>query len=540
MPPFFRETGTLTQNRLTVAELLAESGLEEEALLATVLANDADSESGAGDPLELALVSFARERGTDVQALQRAHPRLSSRGFDSQWRCMRATVLTPAGQQVAFLKGAIEAVVGRCPLSDEERAQWLERAEQAAQKGLKVLGLATGPAAAEHGLKFLGMLSLWDAPRPEAKAAVRAATRAGIRVLMLTGDHPTTASAVAAAVGIASARPMLGDELLQLSDAELDARLADTNVFARMKPEHKLRLIERLQAMGEVVAMTGDGLNDAPALKRADIGVAMAERGSDVAREVADLVLLDDNFATIVVAIEEGRSIYRNIQSFIRFSFSSNVALMVLVLGGAIGSFWLGLRADTGALLLPLTALQILWINFLGDGPPALALALDSSKDAMLERPRLAKAPLIEPLAAKFMTADGLLKGALGLLLLVLLPALGASTIATASAVFLYEGVAKVTSVFPARRLYGKLRPNAWVYAATAVSVGLQLACMLVPPLRNLLGLSLLGQNELVTVAIALAVTLFASELIVRGLRWGETHGIALGAGSPLASDSDA
>ncbi len=227
---------------------------------------------------------------------------------------------------------------------------------------------------------------------------------------------------------------------MKLSDDELDARLAETNVFARMQPEHKLKLIERLQAMGEVVAMTGDGLNDAPALKRADVGVAMAERGSDVAREVADLVLLDDNFATIVIAIEEGRSIYRNIQSFIRFSFSSNVALMILVLGGAVGSLWLGLRTDGGALLLPLTALQILWINFLGDGPPALALALDSSQSAMLDRPRSANAALIEPLAARFMIADGLLKGGLGLLLLLLLPKLGASTIATGSAVFSVRG----------------------------------------------------------------------------------------------------
>jgi P-type Ca2+ transporter type 2C len=310
----------------------------------------------------------------------------------------------------------------------------------------------------------------------------------------------------------------------QLSDDDLTPRLTETNVFARMQPEHKLRLIERLQAMGEVVAMTGDGLNDAPALKRADVGVAMAERGSDVAREVADLVLLDDNFATIVVAIEEGRSIYRNIQSFIRFSFSSNVALMILVLGGAVGSLGLGLRTADGGLLLPLTALQILWINFLGDGPPALALALDSSKSAMLERPRSPKASLIEPLAARFMTADGLLKGGLGLLLLVLLPKLGATAVATASGVFLYEGIAKVTSVFPARRLSGELRHNGWVYAATGFSVGLQLACLGVPGLRKLLGLSSLDATQLATVFVALVATLAASDLIVRTLRWGETR----------------
>ncbi|HEX2873418.1 MAG TPA: cation-translocating P-type ATPase [Polyangiaceae bacterium] len=518
------KTGTLTQNRLSVAELRSTQGHDEDALSAMVLANDADYESGAGDPLELALVAFAREQGTDVPALQRAYPRLSSRGFDSQWRCMRATVLSPQGQQIALLKGAIEAVIARCRLSDVERLEWLERAERAAQKGFKVLGLAKGTATAEHELKFLGMVSLWDAPRPEAKAAVRAAQRAGIRVLMLTGDHPTTASAVAAAVGIPSPQPLLGDELLKLSDSELDLRLTETNVFARMQPEHKLRLIERLQAKGEVVAMTGDGLNDAPALKRADVGVAMAERGSDVAREVADLVLLDDNFATIVVAIEEGRSIYRNIQSFIRFSFSSNVALMLLVLGGAVGSLGLGLRTQDGGLLLPLTALQILWINFLGDGPPALALALDSSKNAMLEAPRSPKASLLEPLAARFVIADGVLKAGFGLALLVLLPRLGASAIATASAVFLYEGIAKVTSVFPARRLAGGLHHNGWVYGATAVSIALQLACVGVPALRELLDLSPLRATHLGIVAGALLATLVASELIVRVLRGREAR----------------
>jgi Ca2+-transporting ATPase len=534
------KTGTLTQNRLAVTELRAARGQDENALLAMVLANDADEDSGAGDPLELSLISFARQRGSDVPALHRAYPRLSSRGFDSNWRCMRATVHTPSGESVAFLKGAIEAVLARCNLTDAARAEWLLQAERVAERGMKVLGLARGPACAEHDLEFLGMVELWDAPRPEAQAAVRAATRAGIRVLMITGDHPTTAAAVAAAVGIESGPPLDGDALVKLSDDELDARLAETNVFARMKPEHKLRLIERLQAKGQVVAMTGDGLNDAPALKRADVGIAMGERGSDVAREVADLVLLDDNFATIVVAVEEGRSIYRNIQSFIRFSFSSNLALLVLVLGGAVGSLWLGIRADDGALLLPLTALQILWINFIGDGPPALALALDSSENALLARPRSPTAPLLEPLAAKFVAADGLLKGGVGLLLLLWLPALGSSMFATASAVFLYEGVAKVGSVFPARRLYGELRRSAWVYGASGLSIGLQLACVGVPPLRKLLGLSPLSGVQLAAVTAAVIFTLISSELIVRALRWNETrNGKALG-GSRMGAASRA
>jgi Ca2+-transporting ATPase len=512
------KTGTLTQNQLVVEELAAAEQHEEDALCAMVLANDSDPGSGAGDPLEVALLTYASKHGSDVAGLKRAHPRVSSRSFDAEWRCMRATVVSPSGEQIAFLKGAPEAIISRCRLADGERARLLANAEAAAQRGLKVLALARGAGAAERELTFLRQLSLWDAPRPEARAAVLAARRAGVRVLMITGDHPATAGAVAEAVGIQGERVVVGDEL-GLPDAELDELLKVSNVFARMQPQHKLRLIERLQSMGQVVAMTGDGLNDAPALKRADVGVAMGARGSEVAREVADLVLLDDNFATIVAAIEEGRSIYGNVQSFIRFSFSSNVALMVLVFGAALGALLGGLRGSDGSLLLPLTALQILWINFLGDGPPALAIALDSGKDVLLDPPRPPRAPLMGAVATKFVVADGLLKGGLGLLLLVVLPLFGASSLATASAAFFYEGIAKLLSMFPARRLHGHLRPNPWVFAATAVSVGLQLACVLLEPLRRVMGLAELRAIEFSAVALALLTTFLLGEIILHILR---------------------
>lgn len=511
------KTGTLTENRLTV-EVLDAPGNDEDALCAMVLANDADPTSGAGDPLEVALVSYAAKRGTDVAALQQAYPRLSSRGFDSQWRCMRVTVVGPGGEQTAFLKGAPEAILARCELSDAQRAGILARVEACARRGLKVLGLARGRADAETNLTFIGFVSLGDPPRPEARPAVLAARRAGVRVVMVTGDHGTTARVVAQAVGIDASHVVEGRELLG-TDADVDRILASANVFARMLPEHKLRLVERLQAAGEVVAMTGDGLNDAPALKRADVGVAMGGRGSEVAREVADLVLLDDNFATIVAAIEEGRRIYANVQSFVRFSFSSNVALAILVLGAGVGSLLLGLRASDGSLLLPFTALQVLWINFLGDGPPALAIALDSSKQALLEPPRAPAAPLLDRLATRFVVLDGLLKGGLGLLLLVCLPALGASLVATATAVFLYEGVAKLLSMFPARRLLGPLAPNGWVFAASGVSVALQLACVLIGPLRDAMSLVPLPVHYLGVVAATLLATFVLGEGILRGLR---------------------
>lgn len=512
------KTGTLTENRLTVEALDVSLDKEDDALCAMVLANDSDPSSGAGDPLELALVAYATGRGTDAVALHRAYPRISSRAFDSDWRCMRATVVSPGGEQTAFLKGAPEAIVARCHMQDSERARVLSRVEAAAAQGFKVIGLAKGPAAAEEGLSFVGLVSLWDPPRPEAKGAVAAARGAGVRVLMLTGDHAVTARTVAQAVGIDAGNVVEGTQL-GLADAEVDARIRTSNVFARMQPQHKLRLIERLQAMNEVVAMTGDGLNDAPALKRADVGVAMGDRGSEVAREVADVVLLDDNFATIVSAIEEGRSIYANVQSFVRFSFSSNVALMVLVLGAAFGSVFLGLRTPDGALLLPFTALQILWINFLGDGPPALAIALDSSRQVLKDPPRPPGAPLLDGLATRFIAADGALKGGIGLLLLLLLPALGASTLATATGVFLYEGVAKLLSMFPARRLGGALRPNSWIAAATAMSVGLQLACVFFPPVRRVMSLVALAPLHLAVVAGALLATFLLGEVILRILR---------------------
>jgi P-type Ca2+ transporter type 2C len=512
------KTGTLTQNQLTVQELVAAEGREQAAILAMVLANDADPASGAGDPLDLALFAYATQQGADAAALHRAYPRLSSRGFDSQWRYMRATVISPGGQQLALVKGAPEAVLPLCRLQAKERERLSEQLERAARRGLKVLALAQGRGSEERELTFLALVGLWDPPRAEAKGAVLAARRAGVRVVMITGDHAITAQAIAREVGIEAGSVVEGNALSG-ADAEIDALLAQNSVFARMKPEHKLRLIERLQASGQVVAMTGDGLNDAPALKRADVGVAMGARGSDVAREVADLVLLDDNFATIVAAIEEGRSIYSNVQSFVRFSFSSNVALMILVLGAALGSLLVGLRQGDGSLLMPLTALQILWINFLGDGPPALAIALDSSKDSLSYPPRSPQAPLLDRVATRFVLLDGVVKGGTGLLLLALLPWLGASLLGTATAVFLYEGIAKLLSMFPARRLGGRLAANHFIFLASAVSVLLQLACLFVPWLRSAMGLVELGRLELSVVALALLSTFALGELVLRALR---------------------
>jgi Ca2+-transporting ATPase len=290
-----------------------------------------------------------------------------------------------------------------------------------------------------------------------------------------------------------------------------------------VSPAHKLKLVEALQADGQIVAMTGDGVNDAPALKRADVGIAMGKRGSDVSREVADLVLLDDNFATIVGAIEEGRGIYENIQTFIRFTFSTNVALMVLVVTGAIVAQVKGFRDATGMLLLPLTALQLLWINFLGDGPPALALALDRTPGQMDRPPRPPSSGLLDGASSRFIVATGLFKGALGIALLMLLPAFGFGLIVTQTVVFLYESVGKLVSVYPSR-LVVTGRPKNWVLHVSIVAgIALQTAAVAVPGLRRFLGLAALDPKSLLILVLAVVAT-WSVAALVRRVASGPRH----------------
>jgi Ca2+-transporting ATPase len=511
------KTGTLTLNKLVVDSLHAPD--EEQALLALALANDADAEHDAGDPLERGLVEFAISRGADVRALRTAHPRLSSRPFDTRWKYMRSTVALPNGELRSYVKGASEVILERSLLTPEALREWQDRAEAEASRGRKVLGLAMGHGTAETDLTFLGLVALWDAPRPEAGRAVQAAEQAGIFVVMVTGDHPETARAIGERVGIVTPRTLSGAEIEAMSQAELVEAAAAVRIYARLLPEHKLRIVDALKERGHIVAMTGDGLNDAPALKRADVGIAMGLRGSEVAREVADVVLLDDNFATIVSAIEEGRVIYENIMNFIRFTFSTNVALMLLVLGGAVGSMLLGLKALDGGVLLPLTALQVLWINFLGDGPPALALSNDRCPNVMQQPPRPSKAALLDRRTLSFILVDGGFKGALGLTLLLLLPALGFSVPATATCVFLYESTAKLASAYPARKVGPRPRTNPWLHLSIASGLALGLACVAFAPLRATLALAPLPQGGLAVLAVATLLTVTSGEVLARMLR---------------------
>jgi Ca2+-transporting ATPase len=304
-----------------------------------------------------------------------------------------------------------------------------------------------------------------------------------------------------------------------MSADELRAAVREVDVFARATPEHKLKIVEALKDEGEVVAVTGDGVNDAPALKRADVGVAMGQRGSDVAREVADLVLMDDNFATIVAAIEEGRSIYENIQKCIRFLFSANLALVLLVVGGLGLSFVLGLKDPEGGLfLLPLTAVQLLWINVVGNGAPALALTFDHNPGVMRQRPRSADGRLLDAVSVRFIVVSGLAKALAGLVLFLLLPFLGYAILETRTAVFLYESIAEVAFAYPSRRI--RLNPlrNPFLHVAVLGSILLQVLTVLLPPLRALLGLVPIDLNVALLIGAGVLWSWAIAELVGRWL----------------------
>ena len=292
--------------------------------------------------------------------------------------------------------------------------------------------------------------------------------------------------------------------------------VGDVNVFARVSPEHKLALVDALKDRGEIVAMTGDGVNDAPALKRSDVGVAMGQRGSDVSREVADLVLLDDNFATIAAAVEEGRGIYDNIQKFLRFLFSTNVALVLLVAIGVVGAAVADLRDSTGALLVPLTAAQLLWINVIADGPPALALGLDRNPGVMKRQPRAPDEPLLTRAGTRFIIVSGILKAALGLGLFFLLPELDYSGEQTRTVVFLYESLAQLAFVYPARRITTKPVTNTILNWIVAISVLVQIATITIPGLRTVLGLETIDTTAVAFLAAALAVSVAGASLLAR------------------------
>jgi magnesium-transporting ATPase (P-type) len=357
-----------------------------------------------GDPTEGALLTLAHKAGVDPQSAVATTPRVDAIPFESDHRFMATLHHDHAGHAFAYLKGAPERVLDLCLQDDRgaplDLAGWHARMEQAAGAGQRVLALArcelpAGTAAlsmADITRRFtlLGLIGLIDPPREEAIAAVAQCQRAGVRVKMITGDHATTAAAIGRQLGLSANHALTGEAVEAVDDLALQRIALETDVFARASPQHKLRLVAALQAQGEMVAMTGDGVNDAPALKAANIGVAMGQKGTDAAREAADLVLTDDNFATIACAVREGRVVFDNIKKGLLFMLPTN--------GGQAGVIML---AVFGGLTLPITAGQILWINMVTAVTLALALAFEPAEPGVMERPpRNPTEPLITRMLA--------------------------------------------------------------------------------------------------------------------------------------------
>ena len=388
------KTGTLTQNKMSVAEL---EGHDKELMLKyaclcndTVLDIKAAGPEFIGDPTESALVRAAYESFISKPDLDKEYPRVMEFPFDSKRKLM-STIHKDKDGYILITKGAPDVLIMRSSLNDRDKRDLLAKNNIMAGRALRVLAvgykkIADLPASHKDGQEaafetdiiFLGLIGLIDPPRPEAKSAVILCKKAGIKPVMITGDHIITARAIAENLGILSEndKAMTGAELSKISPEELIEIIEDYTVFARVSPEHKVQIVKAYKAKGHIVAMTGDGINDAPALKAADIGCAMGITGTDVAKGAADMILQDDNFATIVAAIKEGRSIYQNIRKAVHFLLSSNIGEIITILA-----------AIFAGLAVPLLAIQLLWVNLVTDSLPALALGVDPAEEDIMEKP---------------------------------------------------------------------------------------------------------------------------------------------------------
>ena len=428
------KTGTLTQNRMTVEQIYADGKLcdgkdlelandAQRLLLKTaLLASDAthDEEKGIsiGDPTEVALVLLGENFGVEEGAYRSQHQRLAELAFDSDRKLM-TTLQEIDGVPTLMTKGAIDVLLERSdrimtsdgvrPLTEEDREKIMQVNNDLSEQGLRVLAFGYRELDCvrelslddEQGYVFIGLISMIDPPRPESVAAVADAKRAGIRTVMITGDHKVTATAIAKRIGIFEEGDLAvsGPELEQMTDEELDRKLAHISVYARVSPEHKIRIVTAWQRRGQIVAMTGDGVNDAPALKQADIGVAMGITGTEVSKDAAAMILADDNFATIVGAVTNGRGVYENIKNVIGFLLSGNMAGILCVL-----------FASMMALPAPFAAVHLLFINLLTDSLPAIAIGMEPAGSDLLNRkPRDPQEPLLSRDLAKRIGLQGLL-----------------------------------------------------------------------------------------------------------------------------------
>jgi len=490
-------------------------------LVAGALCNDARLETDGthwrvvGDTTEGALTVAARKAGLDWEELERESPRISELPFTSERACM-TTVHRMEDCRIAYMKGAPEVILAACvsrrkgddvaSLSDTDRAQIMTTNQQLAPEGLRMLSLAyrdlpeSGVEPVESGMIFLGLVAMADPPREEARAAVDACILAGIRPVMITGDHAGTAAATAQAVGIDAASVRTGEDIDALSDDELRDVVNQTSVFARITASAKVRIVTALQANGEVVAVTGDGVNDAPALQRADIGVAMGISGTDVAKEAADMVITDDNFASIVAAVEEGRHIFNNIRNFV-----------VYLLGGNISEILVVFVSVVAGLPLALLPAQILFVNLVTDGPPALALGVEPGDPDETRRPphRRSEAIITWPIWAT-VAFRGLIMSAAVLAAYVLwYEVLDRSEEESRTIAFATLVTAHVLKAMTCRSLYRTawslgLLSNAWLLAGIGASLGALLLVLYVPLLQDAFQTVSLGAGDwLVVVGFA-------------------------------------
>jgi Ca2+-transporting ATPase len=543
------KTGTLTQNKMRVEQLFvsgqAESGSTRKKeswhwlMKALALSNDATRHKDGhmiGDPTEVALFQGAEDRGYGKAELLMQAPRVAELPFDSDRKCM-TTLHREGSEIVAFTKGAPEQVVALCDrqLTGDARTGFdpagiVDRADRMAADGLRVLAVAyrlwpdlppeLTPDTVERGLTFLGLVGLMDPPREEAMAAVALCKSAGITPVMITGDHPATARAIALRLGIIeNERSVLtGQELVNLTLDEYEARVEGIRVYARVSPEQKITIVKGLQDKGEFVAMTGDGVNDAPALQRADIGIAMGIAGTDVAREASHMILLDDNFSTIVTAVGEGRRIFDNIRKFIKYALSCNTA-----------EVWTIFLAPFLGMPIPLLPIHILWINLVTDGLPGLALAVEPEETGLMERP---PRPPRESIFSHGMWQDiiwvGLLMGGVALFTQAWAYQTGHAHWQTM--VFTVLTLSQMGNVLALRSEHAsffQLGPwsNLPLLGAVALTVALQMATIYIPALNPIFKTEPLDLDELVLCLALSSVVFVAVEIekwfIRQGwLRW--------------------
>jgi Ca2+-transporting ATPase len=555
------KTGTLTRNEMTVRHVHAGGRLfdvtgagydpigeirdngravdppEEVRMLlrAAALASDAElaTRDGRwqveGDPTEGALVVAAAKAGLGQAELNAQEPRTAEIPFTSERRRMTTLHTTPRGT-IAYSKGAADELLATCtrvvqedgdaPLTDTDRDAMRAVEQRLASDGLRILAVARKDAAtlqdAERDMTLLGLVAMMDPPRPEAREAVETCEAAGIRPVMITGDHPLTATTIARELGLLNSRRVVtGRELEGLSDHDLKHAVDEIGVYARVSPADKLRVVGAWQTRGEVVAMTGDGVNDAPALKKADVGIAMGIAGTDVSKEAAGMTLLDDNFATIVAAVEEGRIVFGNIKKYLMYLLSCNVGEIVLLAGAVVAG-----------LPLPLSAVQILYVNLATDGLPALALAVDPPEpDLMQRRPRDPRIGVFtRPVVAMLLIA-GIWSGLVNMVLLIGLLQAGRPAQDVMAMTFVALVLIQFFNAYNCRsdRLTMFHRPlaNRWLNAAIAWELALLGVIVYVPFLQQAFGTFPLRASDWLLIA-GLAFTIVP---VVEGVKWMSRRG---------------